>query len=50
MTKFILTTAFICSASVGSAMCNKGHDAAMSCAAGSTYDSATGTCTPIINS
>ncbi len=50
MTKFLLTTAFIFSANLATAMCDKSHDAAMSCAAGSAYDSATGTCQPVINS
>ena len=50
MTKYILTTAFIFSASFATAMCNKDHESAMSCAAGSTYDSATGTCEPVVNS
>lgn len=50
MTKLLLTTAFILSASLASAECTRGHDQAMSCAQGKSYDSETGSCVPLVNS
>ncbi|MCW1956268.1 MAG: hypothetical protein KIH71_010180 [Roseobacter sp.] len=50
MTKLLLTTAFILSASLASAECTRGHDQAMSCAQGQSYDSETGICVPLVNS
>jgi hypothetical protein len=50
MTKLLLTTAFILSASLASAECSRGHDQAMSCADGQSYDAQTGACVPLISS
>lgn len=50
MYKLFLATAFILSASFASAECNRGHDQAMSCSEGQSYDAQTGACVPLINS
>ena len=50
MTKLLLTAAFILSASLASAECSRGHDQAMSCADGQSYDAQTGACVPLVNS
>lgn len=50
MLRALLTAAFVLSASVASAMCNKGHEQAMSCGEGQSYDAETGSCVPLISS
>ncbi len=50
MTRFVLTAAFVLSASMASAMCNKGHEQAMSCSEGQTFDTEKGACVPLISS
>ncbi|MCV2891519.1 chitin-binding domain-containing protein [Lentibacter sp. XHP0401] len=50
MNKLVLATAFILSASFAAAECNRGHEQAMSCAEGQSYDAQTGACVPLVNS
>ncbi|MEB8388065.1 hypothetical protein OO012_12560 [Rhodobacteraceae bacterium KMM 6894] len=54
MTTKFLTAAFVLALTPGFAFamgCSHGnHDQAMSCAAGSTYDTATATCVPVASS
>ncbi|MCO4777947.1 MULTISPECIES: chitin-binding domain-containing protein [Lentibacter] len=50
MSKLFLTAAFILSASFASAECNRGHDQAMSCPQGQSFDAQSGACVPLINS
>ncbi len=50
MSKFVLAAALIMSASVASAMCKHGHQQAMSCADGQTYDAEAGACVPKVSS
>ncbi|RFP88307.1 hypothetical protein DZK27_09490 [Rhodobacteraceae bacterium 63075] len=50
MTRIVLTAAFVLSASMASAMCSKGHEQAMSCGEGQTFDTEKGACVPLISS
>lgn len=50
MPKLLLSAAFIFTASLASAMCTHGQKHAMSCGEGSSYDSATQACVPIVSS
>ncbi|WP_298677959.1 carbohydrate-binding module family 14 protein [uncultured Lentibacter sp.] len=50
MPRFILTAIFVLTASMASAECSRGHEQAMSCAQGQSYDAETGTCVPRVTS
>ncbi|WP_439109358.1 chitin-binding domain-containing protein [Lentibacter sp.] len=50
MKKALLTAAFVLTASVATAECTRGHEQAMSCADGQSYDAQTGACVPLVSS